>query len=327
VAGARQKGLTENEAEAIWQFFPPFAFYGFNQAHAIIYGYLTYITAYLKVHYAPEYLGALLSVATDTEGVVKAVGECRRLGVPLLGPDVNHSIPGIGLEKLPDSKLGLRLGLATIKGLGPTGLEAIISARREGGPFSGLGDFIRRVPGRAVNARTLTALAKVGAFPFGNRAQIEEGIAAAQKAAKGKMFFEPDLPTREEYSLETLLTNEFEMLGFHITAVPVTETIERLAQESKFDTYTNELATRPEDKPVKMAGAVLGGRQVQARYGTMFVFDLDDGRGLVEVTVLPKLYKEQAALLKEGKILLIDGKIDKREGRARLQALKVTSAE
>jgi len=323
VAGARQKGLTENEAEAIWQFFPPFAFYGFNQAHAIVYGYLTYITAYLKVNYAAEYLGALLSVATDTEGVVKAVGECRRLGVPLLGPDVNHSIPGIGFEQLPDGKMGLRLGLATIKGLGPTGLEAIISARREGGPFNGLGDFIRRVPGRSVNARTLTALARVGALPFGNRAQIEEGIAAAQKAAKGKLFFEPELPAREEFPLEILLTNEFEMLGFHITPVPVTEAIERLAQEGKFDTYTNELATRPDDKPVKMAGAVLGGRQVQARFGTMFVFDLDDGRGMVEVTVLPKLYKEQAALLKEGKILLIEGKIDKREGRARLQAIRL----
>src|SRR5262249_11157692 len=147
VKGALTRGLTEQEAQAVWQMFPPFAFYGFNQAHAIIYGYLSYITAYLKVHYPIEFFAALLRVAGgDTESITKVVKECRRLGISLFGPDINRSDSRLAIDRLPDGDRALRLGLETIKGLGPTGLEAIMASRREDGEFSGLAEFIKRVP-------------------------------------------------------------------------------------------------------------------------------------------------------------------------------------
>lgn len=325
-AGARAHGLTPAQVNAVWEMFPPFAFYGFNQAHAIIYGYLTYITAYLKLHYPLEYLGALLTVAGgDTEGIVKAVSECRRLGVPLLGPDVNHSAARLSIEKLPEGTAALRFGLGAVKGLGPAGLEALEVARRNGGPFSGLGDFVRRVPGRAINARTLTALARVGAFPFGNRAEMEATIPAAQKAAKAKTFAEPQATPLPEYDLETRLSYEHELLGVHVTPLPVAETIARLEQSGRINATTLNVA-EVSGETVRVGGAVTGGREIQSRYGLMYVFNLNDGRGLLEVSVFPRLYREQQALLKEGRLIVVSGKRERQEGRVKLQANAIESA-
>ncbi len=324
--GAAARGLSAAQVAAVWEMFPPFAFYGFNQAHAIIYGYLTYITAYLKNHFPLEYLGALLTVAGgDTEGVVKAVSECRRLGVPLLGPDVNRSTGRLSIDATPTGEPALRFGLGTIKGLGPTGLEALEAARRSGGPFTGLADFVRRVPGRSINARTLTALARVGAFPFGSRASVEATIPLAQKAAKAKQFAEPILEERPEHPLETLLAYEYEYLGVHLTPLPVVETVARLEAEGRVDATTLSLGENA-PKSVRVGGAVTGGREQQSRYGLMYVFNLNDGRGLLEVAVFPKLYRENAALLKEGKLLVVEGRPDRYEGRARLQATRLEVA-
>ncbi len=320
--GALARGLTPAQVKAVWDMFPPFAFYGFNQAHAMVYGYLTYITAYLKVHYPLEYLAAILMVAGgDTEGVVKAVSECRRLNVPLLGPDVNHSAGRLTIENLPDGRAALRFGLETVKGLGPTGLEALATARRTGGPFTGLADFVRRVPGRAINARTLTALARVGALPFGNRAEVEAAIPAAQKAAKAKTFVEPEMPSLPEHSLETLLGYEYELIGVHLTPLPVAETVARLQTEGRIDTTTLE-ASQTAKTSLRLGGAITGGREMQSRYGVMYVFNLNDGHGLLEVSVLPRLYRENQALLKEGKLLVVEGKPDSYEGRTKLQATR-----
>ncbi len=324
--GAAARGLTPAQVEAVWEMFPPFAFYGFNQAHAMVYGYLTYITAYLKLHYPLEYLGGLLTVAGgDTEAIVKAVAECRRLGVPILGPDVNHSSGRLTIEQLPDGTPALRFGLATIKGLGPTGLEALESTRQKEGPFTSLTDFVRRVPGRAITSKTLTALARVGAFPFGNRATLEAAVPVAQKAAKAKTLLEPEPENLPEHPLDTLLSYEYDLLGIHLTPLPVAETIERLQAEGRITTTTLGLA---EDAtgPVRVGGAITGGREVQSRYGLMYVFQINDGYGLLEVSVFPKLYREKHDLLKEGRLIVVEGKAEHHEGRARLQANKIEAA-
>jgi DNA polymerase-3 subunit alpha len=334
--GASVRGLTETQAAEIWEMFPPFAFYGFNQAHAIVYGYLTYITAYLKVNYPLEYLGALLIVAgNDTEAVAKAAAECRRLQVSLLGPDINHSAARLILDQLPDGTTALRLGLGIVKGLGPTGLEAIMAARQSGGLFTGLADFIKRVPGRAVNARTLTSLAKVGAFPFGNRAQMEALIATAQKAAKAKTLVEPDLPSSEEYPLTQLLEAEYQLLGIHLTAIPINETVERLHTTGRINSFTNQISEdeseglpkpKSERKTIRVGGALTGGHEVKSMYGQMFSFDLNDGRGLLEVAIFPKVYKQYPDLLKEGQLLVVEGQLQFNEGRPRLTAAKIELA-
>jgi len=326
-AGAIAHGLTPAQSQAVWQMFPPFAFYGFNQAHAVIYGYLTYITAYLKVHHPLEYLAALLTVAGgDTEAIIRAASECRRLNVPLLGPDINRSGARISLDKLADGRAAIRFGLAAIKGIGPMGVEAIIAARREGGPFSGLAEFIRRVPGRAVNSRSLLALARLGTLPFGNRAQLEAALPAAQKAAKAKKFEEISLPDLTENPPDVLLTQEYEILGVHLTAIPVAETVARLESEGRINASTIGLGSERKEG-VRLGGAVVGGREIKSQYGQMYVFNLNDGRGLLEVSVFPKLYKEKADLLKEGKLLVVEGRSEMREGRPRLQAARLERAE
>jgi len=182
------------------------------------------------------------------------------------------------------------------------------------------------VPGRAVNARTLTALARVGALPFANRASVEATIPAAQKAAKAKAFQEPLVEETPEYPLETLLGYEQEYLGVHVTPLPVTETVERLEAEKRIDTTTLDAAEKT-GQIVRLGGAITGGREQQSRYGVMYVFNLNDGRGLLEVTVFPKLHREFKPLLVEGKLIVVEGKVDTQEGRARLQANKISSAD
>ena len=172
--------------------------------------------------------------------------------MPLLGPDVNHSDGRLSIDRLDNGETALRFGLGAVKGLGPAGLESL-QAARAAGPFTGLADFIRRVPGRAVNARTLTALARVGALPFGNRASVEAAIPAAQKAAKAKVFQEPPLAELPEYPLEVMLGYEQEYLGVHVTPLPVAETVERLEAKGELTR-----PRRPAKKPVRWSG--LAGR-------------------------------------------------------------------
>jgi DNA polymerase-3 subunit alpha len=170
----------------------------------------------------------------------------------------------------------------------------------------------------------LLALVRVGALPFGNRAQLEAALPAAQKAAKAKKPEQVVLPDLPEYPPDVLLGYEYDLLGVHLTSVPVEDTVERLEKAGRINATTATLDGK--ETAARLAGVIVGGREVQSRYGIMYVFNLNDGRGLIEVSVYPRLYKEQSSLLKEGKLVIIEGKAEVREGRVRLQAAKVESA-
>jgi DNA polymerase III subunit alpha len=204
-------------------------------------------------------------------------------------------------------------------------VEAIQIARRDG-EFSGLGDFIRRVPGRSVNSRALTALVRSGAFDFGSRAALEANIPVAQKAAKAKSFQEPMLPDTPELPLEDILGYEHELLGFHLTPVPVAETVAKLEAAGRINATTLEPG-EGRGRIIRLGGAVTGGREIQSRYGQMFIFNLNDGRGLMEVSVYPKVYRASQNLLKEGKLIVVEGKTEQHEGRVKLQANALEAAE
>ncbi|MBT9148642.1 MAG: DNA polymerase III subunit alpha [Dehalococcoidia bacterium] len=201
IAGARTLGFPQKVAEDVFNLIEPFAGYAFNKAHATSYALIAYKTAYLKANYPVEFMTALLIANTGNQSkIATVVGECRRLGIPVLLPDVNRSKRTFSIEhsesqesriksqesqggrlQTPDSGLStrpaIRFGLGAIKNVGETAIEPIITARENGGPFNSLENFCRRADLRGLNKRALESLIKVGALDsLGSRGALLAGI-------------------------------------------------------------------------------------------------------------------------------------------------------
>src|SRR5690606_29491459 len=144
----------------IWKDWEAFASYAFNKSHSTCYAWIAYQTAYLKAHFPAEYMASVLSNnMNDIAQVTFFMEECKRMGVEVLGPDVNESKEGFTVNKEGQ----VRFGLAAIKGAGNAAVQVIISEREKGGEYKDIFDFTKRVT-RAVNKKTLEALAMAGSF-------------------------------------------------------------------------------------------------------------------------------------------------------------------
>ena len=193
-------GIKEKKASAIFDLLEKFAGYGFNKSHSAAYGLISYQTAYLKANYPVEFMAGLLSnEINNTEKISIFVGECKRMGIPILPPDVNRS----GLKFTPENATSLRYGLAAIKNVGQGAMEAAIRERERAGEFSSLEDFCRRLDSRVANRKMLESLVKCGAFDFLGReraevfACIDEALATAAAShrdrASGQVSFFDDI--------------------------------------------------------------------------------------------------------------------------------------
>jgi DNA polymerase-3 subunit alpha len=155
VAGAVEHGMDQDDAEGLMKSILKFGEYAFNRAHACSYAAIGYWQMWCKVNYPKEFIWALMRNAKDRDEAMGYVKEARRLGVPILPPDVNESG---GRWTLVDA--GIRAGLADVKHVGKTAVEAIEAAQ----PFTCLSDFMSRVPGRAATSRILGSLVRAGAM-------------------------------------------------------------------------------------------------------------------------------------------------------------------
>ncbi len=189
LAGAAKNGYSAADAQAIFDLILPFAGYAFNKAHSVSYGIIAYQTAYLKANFPEEYMTAVMMMAGTHERIAEAYGECVRLKISVLQPDINASEVNFSLQTgeddpsttprnaalrtghstEPDAALrrgakAIRYGLARVKNVGEGMCEGIVEARLDGGPFKSLDDFFERVDGKFLNKRALECLAKAGAF-------------------------------------------------------------------------------------------------------------------------------------------------------------------
>jgi DNA polymerase-3 subunit alpha len=201
IAGARTQSFPQKVAEDVFNLIEPFAGYAFNKAHATSYAMIAYKTAYLKANYPVEFMTALLIAnAGNQSKIATAVAECRRLGIPVLPPDVNRSKRTFAIEKIVSSQqpavgrageegrlptadcrlptdMAIRFGLGVVKNVGETAIEPIITAQEKGGPFKSLEDFCRRTDLRGLNKRALESLIKVGALDsLGSRDALLAGM-------------------------------------------------------------------------------------------------------------------------------------------------------
>jgi DNA polymerase-3 subunit alpha len=160
ISGAKAKSLPEDKLEKIWTDWEAFAQYAFNKSHSTCYAYVAYQTAYLKAHYPAEYMAAVLNNAGSIDKITFFMEECKRMGIKVLGPDINESLKGFAVNKAGE----IRFGLGGLKGVGEAAVESIIAERKKAGPYPNIFDFIKRINQRTVNKKTLESLAYAGGF-------------------------------------------------------------------------------------------------------------------------------------------------------------------
>ncbi|MDQ6808690.1 MAG: DNA polymerase III subunit alpha, partial [Verrucomicrobiota bacterium] len=336
---ARTNKIPEKKANAIFDLLEKFAGYGFNKSHSAAYGLISYQTAYLKANYPIEFMAGLLSnEINNTDKISIFVGECKRMGVPILPPDVNRS----GLKFTPENATSIRYGLAAIKNVGESAMEAAIREREARGPFTSLEDFCRRLDSRVANRKMLESLVKAGAFDFLEReraelfACVEDSLAAASSAhrdrASGQVSLFDDLPAPASRSSagktvawteHERMSYEKELLGFYVTGHPLDAYAAQLAKGG-FQTINSlgELADRAQ---FRIGGAIAQvDRKFTKKEGKPFaVVFLEDMTATLEVVVWNEVYVQVSESLVAGAVIAIQGTLDRRDEAVRATAQKV----
>ncbi len=328
--GAVELGMTQQKAEGLFDLIAPFAAYGFNKAHAASYAVVAYQTAYMKANFPVEFMAAVMTAEYgDVEKVAAAIEECKKMGIVTLHPDVNYSVVGFGIEALDDGKQGVRFGLSAIKNVGISAIESIIKAR-EKAPFTSMLDLCLRVDSRLVNKKTLESLIKAGALDsFGNRAAqlmvLDECIEKVHKQNKlgsngqvslfgeEEVRVEVKLPEVEELSLEQMLTFEKDLLGFYLHEPPYVNDLKQLGDfcTHRITDCTDEIV----GQKIRVGGVASAIRKVVTKKSgaEMAFITLSDGVNGVEVVIFPKNYESCRAFLVSDKVLMVDGRLDKKE--------------
>jgi DNA polymerase-3 subunit alpha len=324
--GFVQHGLSEKKAQELWKLIEPFAAYGFNKAHAASYGMIAYDTAYMKANFPCEYMTALMTAeSADIETVAIAVKECRRMGIDVLPPDLNESLPTFTF--IDDTHI--RFGLVAIKNLGEEVIDTIIAERKRGGPFVDLADFANRVHHRAFNKKSLEALIKTGALDrFGERKRLLENMdrilmanktAAAERAQnQASLFAGAPSVGQERITLREVapassterLAWEKELLGLFVSGHPYA-VIEKLLAGQLLGCRDVEKAT--DGAFVRCGGIITDVKLIQTKKGeTMAFVGLEDLAGKTEVVVFPRTYVTCKDLLVPDLVVVVSAKVSKR---------------
>ncbi len=343
LAGAREKGYTEEEARQIYNLILPFAGYAFNKAHAVSYGKIAYQTAYLKANYPEEYMTAVMMMAGTQQRVAEAFAECVRLGIAVLPPDVNHSAPNFSLEAQADRKRAIRFGLARVKNVGEGIAEGIIEEREGNGPFAAIEEFFERVNVRHLNKRALESLVKAGALDgLAERAALVASLdrltAYAQRVQKQKesgqtSLFDlmgardqpalqgPQLESVREAPQQQKLAWEKELLGIYISEHPFA----RAAEELRSVLSCGIIEVNPElaGRDLILGGIVTATRGLSTKDGRSFVAaEIEDLTGSLEVTVWPETYEQTRELWRTGTIVVANVKVKARDERVQASVQK-----
>ncbi|MFA5064971.1 MAG: DNA polymerase III subunit alpha [Dehalococcoidia bacterium] len=347
IDGARTKGYTENEAAAIFSLIEPFAGYAFNKAHSVSYANIAYETAYLKANYPIEYMAAFLNTYFDkADRIASAVSECRRMGIEVLRPDVNHSYAHFTIEAEGDRR-AIRFGMVSVKNVGANAVQPIVEARESGGEFKSIEDFCRRVDLRSVNKKVVESLVKAGALDgLGQRgsllAAIDRIVSLSQREQRQKqsgqssMFdlfgnnVDIPLPSLDlenfDVELQEKLSWEKELMGLYFSEHPLTAMASRLAEHATV--LCGEINNEMAGEKVIVAGMVTAVRHVTTRTNRLFIIaTFEDLNGNIEVTVWSDVYSQTQDLWVDGSILLVEGYVKVREDRANINCTKVSRYE
>jgi len=341
VAGAmKHGGLTEKKAEGIWKLFEPFQGYGFNKAHAASYGKVAYQTAYMKANYPEIYMSAVLTAESgDMDMIGEIVTECRRMGIPVLPPDVNESFSQFTVVKDAgeNGRYRIRFGLVTIKNFGQGISTAIIDERKKGGAYKSLADFLSRVKDRNLNKKSLEALIKSGALDcFGEDRGImlanidlllgfnkeRDGQHSDQDSLFGLMADSSSVPSLRlidvpKADLLTKLAWEKELLGLYVSGHPLERY--RSVIEKKDMNIKKAKETVKEGASVILGVIVNAVRAIQTKKNETMVFvTVSDFSGSADAVVFPRVYREFREMIVPDACLAIKATMNVRNGEKSL---------
>ncbi|MFG6138408.1 DNA polymerase III subunit alpha [Halomonas sp. B23F22_10] len=344
--GCAENGIDKDLAGNIFDLVEKFAGYGFNKSHSAAYGLVSYQTAWLKAHYPGPFMAAVMSTEMDNlDKVVPLIEECRHIGLTVTPPDVNVG----GYKFTVDDEGRVVYGLGAIRGVGEGPIGAIVEAREEGGAFSDLFDFCKRVDPKRMNKRTLEALIRSGALDnLGpSRAVMAASLEAALKAAAQNqanqnlgmmdMFGEAFAASDEEDDTDVYadyrgardwtdkerLGGEKDTLGLYLTGHPIDEYEKEL--ERFVSTRIGDL--KPSREPQRIAGLVVGMRTMKSKRGdTMAFVTLDDRTGRIEASLFGELFDQVRSRLDTDQVLIVEGEVqsDDYSGGLRLRGKEIT---
>jgi DNA polymerase-3 subunit alpha len=344
---AKASQMSEAQANQLFDLIDFFAGYGFNRSHSAAYALITYRTAYLKANYPVEFMTALLTSEKDnTDKVVEYVKECGALGISILPPDVNHSFAQFTVEK----NNAIRYGMLAVKNIGAGAIESMVHARTEGGTFTSIFDFCRRIDLRLNNRKVVESLIKSGAFDaFNGRrapmmAVLEKALEAGMRGQKEKeigqfSFFsmgqeesgfgknDETLPDIPEWAQAQILTNEKALLGFYLSGHP----LERYKTEiEKFGDFTTANIKGARDgQEARMIGLITTVKLTSTKKTNerMAIVGLEDIDGEMELVVFPSSYTQIASYLKEGAVVVVKGKVSFRDGFPKMMASEMAGID
>ncbi len=337
IAGAQRKGYSAGLATRIFDLIEPFAGYAFNKAHSISYAMIAYWTAYFRANYPTEYVAALLNAATgNSDKVGDCVREARRNKIDVLLPDVNHSTASFAIELTDGNRTAIRFGLAAVKNVGRAAVTPIVESRKEGGPFTSLEDFCRRVDFRAFNSLAMESLIKVGAFDsLGHRGGLVEAseriMALGQRqtrlreSGQTSMFDlfgenspvpipEIEIPVTDDVNDRERTKWEKEMLGVELTESNFTR--EMYTMSDRFVVFATELTADKAGQSVHALGQIADVRSRTTKQGKQFLaMSLQLLDGGVELVVWPNVLETTEGLWQEGRYLTVKGQVREWDGR------------
>lgn len=349
-------GMTEKKAEELWLLFEPFQGYGFNKAHAASYGRVAYQTAYMKANFPAIYMSAVLTAESgDTDMIAEIIGECKRMNIPVLPPDVNFSFEGFGVNKAKNEGEvdTIRFGLTTIKNFGESVATSIIEERKANGPFKTLSDFLSRIKDKNLNKKSMESLIKTGAFDslakdsddkdqyrftllhnldklltFNKEERAKEndqdslfgGLAGSNTAT------EIDLETAPRGNSADKLLWEKELLGLYISGHPLESFKERL--ENKTTDIKRMKESAKEKQPIVFGGIIDEVKPVVTKKGDKMVFlKISDLTDTIEAVAFPKVFEEFQEIIIPESCVVIKGTFSLRNGEKSVLVDKVKLLE
>jgi DNA polymerase-3 subunit alpha len=353
-AGMKANGFSAAAVKTLWDILVPFADYAFNKAHSAAYGLVSYWTAYLKANYPAEYMAGLLtSVGDDKDRRPVYLAECRRMGIKVLPPDVNESswdFTAVGTD--------IRFGMASVRNVGTNVVDSIVRAREEKGAFKDFADFMRKIDTVACNKKVIESLAKAGGFDsLGHSRQgiaaihaqaVDSAMSLKRKEAEGQFdlfggFGEGDgsaglgdplsgaldipIPTADWTKSERLVF-ERDMLGLYVSDHPL-HGVEHVLTSHADTALAEILAGGVEDGAnVTVAGILTAvGPRTNKQGAPWAIATIEDLEAGLEVLFFPKTWAQVSDKVVRDQIVVVKGRISRRDDTPSLFAAEVTIPE
>lgn len=336
--GAEKQGVSSEVANHVFDLMVHFAGYGFNKSHSVCYAWIAWQTAYLKAHFRPEFMAAMMTCYNGDRGKVsRYIANSRKHGVKLVAPNVNRSRASFAA-----SGNTILFGLSGIQHLGDAAVESIIEAREKEGPFTSLSDFLERVDGRTVNARACESLIKCGALDDlgANRPQMLEALPQAMSNAamvredrqSGQIsLFGQSEPVHEvaykplpDASAREKIDWERQLLGFYVSGHPLDRFKNEMKQCVPLSELEGEGRVTLDGKLITVGGIINHVKGMVTKKGApMGYITLEDFTGEIEVVVFPSAWEKYRELLRNDAAILLSGRVQANERTVHILAERI----